>query len=385
VGGLIGILFFVQFSISTVISLPIIYWILMSFSGSRNDPGMEFESEVLEEIMGKKICVILPMRNESMNVNRKIDSIISEILPYQSTELLVVDSDSNDGTGDLARDSLEASKLEQTRWEVIKLDVPGKNYALNRVLKNVTADIIAISDADANVSPGWMEVVLKRMSNQEVGVVSGIEKVQSLDGGFNGFYRRKSNQLRIWESNRDSTPVLEGSILAWKTDVLKDFALNQRYNADDAQIGLESIRRGYRSIVDERITFNDFDEKKRTFSESIRRSQGLSMALLNNGGLSIFGRRRASRLAIFNGLILYIAFPWLSWAFAINSVIAFSITREIGYSWPFLSVCLIAILLLSPQGRYVAKGASIAIISHIQAIMRKRYGNWDPVRSFKQP
>ena len=379
-GGLFDILSIVQLLISTVVSIPVFYWIKMSLSSSKRVIMKQSEERFSDEEFCKKICVILPMRNERINVERKLHSIISEILPYQGTELLVADSDSRDGTGELAIDFLKESELESSRWSVEKFDVPGKNYALNRLINIVNADIIVISDADAKVSPGWMEVILNRMSEQEVGVVSGIEKEQSVGGDFNRYYRSKSNKLRIWESSRDSTPVLEGSILAWKTDVLKDFTLNEEFNADDAQIGLESIRRGHRSIVDEGITFSDFDEKKRTLAESIRRSQGLSTALLKNCDLSIFGKRRKSRLAVFNSIILYIAFPWLSWAFAINSVIAFSISREVGFSWPFWSIMLIGFLMLLPQGRSVAKGVSIATISHTQAIMGKRYGNWNPVR-----
>jgi len=41
---------------------------------------------------------------------------------------------------------------------------------------------------------------------------------------------------------------------------------------------------------------------------------------------------------------------------------------------------LIGFLMLLPQGRSVAKGVSIATISHAQALMGKRYESWNPVR-----
>ena len=226
-GGLFDILSIVQLLISTVVSIPIFYWVKMSLSGSKKVIVKKSEHHSTDEEPCKKICVILPMRNERINVERKLQSIITEILPYQGTELLVADSDSRDETGELAINFLKESELEFSRWSVEKFDVPGKNYALNRLINIVNADIIVISDADAKVSPGWMEVILNRMSEQEVGVVSGIEKEQSIGGGFNRYYRSKSNKLRIWESIRDSTPVLEGSILAWKTGVLRDFKLNE--------------------------------------------------------------------------------------------------------------------------------------------------------------
>ena len=106
----------------------------------------------------------------------------------------------------------------------MNFDFPGKNVALNGVLDEIDSEIIVISDADALISPGWLKIVCSRMEDREVGVVSGIERETLIDGrSFAGYYREKSNILRIKESDIDSTPVLEGSILAWKTSALGSF------------------------------------------------------------------------------------------------------------------------------------------------------------------
>ena len=44
------------------------------------------------------------------------------------------------------------------------------------------------------------------------------------------------------ESRLDSTPVLEGSILAWRSESMGSFRFDERVNADDAQIGMHSIK-----------------------------------------------------------------------------------------------------------------------------------------------
>ena len=140
--GLFDILSIVQLLISTVVSIPIVYWIKMSLSSSKKAIVKQSEGRFSDEELYKKICVILPMRNERINVERKLHSIISEILPHQGTELLVADSDSRDETGELAIDFLKESELDSSRWKVEKFDVPGKNYALNRLINIVNADII---------------------------------------------------------------------------------------------------------------------------------------------------------------------------------------------------------------------------------------------------
>lgn len=375
VDGALNVQMIFQVALTVLMLIPVFYWFRMR-------KGIPEEGLVLlDKFTDSRIHVILPMRNEIKNVERKISSVISEILPHKSVFLTVADSDSNDGTRSVAIAFLESSSLESSRWRVDNFDILGKNIALNGVIDRADADIFIISDSDANVSPGWLQIVISRLSEESIGVVSGIEKEMDEGlGSFGSFYRRKSNWLRINESRIDSTPVLEGSILAWESSSIGSFKFDEEANADDAQIGLHSIKRGYRSIVDPRITFEDFERRKRTITEQIRRSQGLSIALIRNLDLAIIGRRKKARSAIFNAIALYVFFPWSALFFAVNSFIAFSIEPVIGHSWEFYSISSIFLVCMTPQGRSLLIGSIISIIAHLQAIMGKRYNNWEPVR-----
>ena len=365
-----------QVIFSLLLLVPVLYWIMINSS----KPSIPEINEV--SIAEKKICVILPMRNEISNVERKLSSMIREILPHSLVELIVADSDSEDGTKDVAKEILEESALENDRWKIMSFDVRGKNVALNGVLETIDSDIIVISDADAFVSPGWLETVCSRLEEREIGVVSGIEREIIVDNqGFDHYYRGKSNRLRILESDIDSTPVLEGSIIAWKASALGAFRLNESMNADDAQIGFISIRSGYRAIVDQRITFRAFEgSPRRTLKESVRRAQGLSIVLIKNSYLAISSPRKRSRMAIFNALFLYVIFPWVAFLFVMNSVFAFSIDPRIGNNWESASIFVILVTLISRRGRFLGRGVLISILAHIQAIIGRRYQNWDPVR-----
>ena len=257
-----------QIVLSILIMVPIFYWFSMKIFSS--DAVFSQNMPLIE----RRICVILPMRNEITNVERKLTEIIDEILPHKFVDLIVADSNSDDGTMKIAEKILVSSGMETTRWKIMDFEIKGKNVAINGVLAEIEADIVIISDADAEVSRGWLEIVRIRMEEEDVGVVSGVERENFSEiDGFNGYYRGKSNWLRIRESEIDSTPVLEGSILAWKTSALGPFRLNERVNADDAQFGFISMRGGYRSIIDERITFRSFEgTPERTFGESVRRA-----------------------------------------------------------------------------------------------------------------
>ena len=91
---------YAQISFSLLIMVPILYWFSMKISNS--------DSELPENLIPgqKRISVILPMRNEITNVERKISDILDEILPHSFVDLIVADSNSNDGTGEIAREIL---------------------------------------------------------------------------------------------------------------------------------------------------------------------------------------------------------------------------------------------------------------------------------------
>ena len=371
----IGIQEACQIAATIIIIIPIFYWsIINSISVPEIDRWRRADDEM-------DISIILPMRNEKKNAIRKLDSMMPEILPVESTKLIVVDSFSSDGTGRIVRDYLSSSVLPESRWEIISLDVPGKSFAINRAMEEIDSEIIIMSDADALISPGWMGYVIENLSNKEIGVVSGVESEnQKSLGGFNLYYRKRSNLLRKVESAIDSTVVLEGSLIAWRVSSLGNFRLNENMNADDSQIGLRSLRCGYRSIVDERIIFKDFDNNSRAFSESVRRSQGLSKALIINSGILVSGERKKARIAILNSLILYVPFPWAATIFSINAIIALSQNFSVSLNWPFISTSLMLVVLLTKQGRMLARGIIISLVSHCQILLGKGYKTWDPIR-----
>ena len=83
--------------------------------------------------------------------------------------------------------------------------------------------------------------------------------------------------LRVGESSHDSTPFLEGSLLAWRAGLISSSDLYYSSNADDAQIATAVRLAGFRSIQDPDLKFSDQMplKSKGQRRQKVRRAQGL--------------------------------------------------------------------------------------------------------------
>lgn len=365
----------VQRIILLLFLLPIGYWGFLSLFPGKYDHSFD---PLKEE---KQISIILPMRNEIKNVKRKLRSILSEVAKSEYVDLFIVVSDPNDGTLEQATNFLKSSGVDSKRWRALSLEKPGKNVSLNWAISQIEADIIIISDADAEIRPGWLKIISSRLDEDSIGVVSGIEDASnsSLDG-FQRYYRSKSNWFRIKESKTGSTPVLEGSIIGWDTHKIGEFRFNEELNADDAQLGMIAARRGLRAVIDPRISFEDFDRQGRLTEESVRRAQGLSLVLLKNADILFKNIGFRIRLAILNSLFIYVILPWLVLLFGFSTLLTLLSNGDELNVLTIFSVVICLGTPMIPQGRMLLIGAAISIKAHLQAIFGIKYNTWEPIR-----
>ena len=85
------------------------------------------------------------------------------------------------------------------------------------------------------------------------------------------------NLLRVGESGHDSTPFLEGSLIAGGQGLVSSSDLYYSSNADDAQIATAARLAGFRSIQDSDLKFSDQMplKAKGQRRQKVRRAQGL--------------------------------------------------------------------------------------------------------------
>ena len=88
--------------------------------------------------------------------------------------------------------------------------------------------------------------------------------------------------LRLGESAHDSTPFLEGSLIAWRAGCVSSSDLYYSSNADDAQIATAARLNGLRAIQDPELFFSDQMPltAKGQRRQKVRRAQGLIRLLV---------------------------------------------------------------------------------------------------------
>lgn len=156
------------------------------------------------EIEMKKIVVVLPTYNEIENLPLIVEALFE--LPVPNLNILVVDDNSPDGTGQLA-DELAAKSAG--RLQVLhRTEKNGLGPAYIAGFKraiDLNADYIIQMDADFSHQPRYILDLLKAIETKDVVIASRFTKGGSVDETWS-FYRK----LLSWFANRIYTPMILG-------------------------------------------------------------------------------------------------------------------------------------------------------------------------------
>src|SRR5215212_4669166 len=108
------------------------------------------------------VSVVIPARNEAKNIERCLRSVLTN--DYPSFNVTVVDDQSTDGTGDIARKIASSD----SRARVIETGAPpegwfGKQWACETGARSTHSEIILFADADTSHSSDLLMRSVKMM------------------------------------------------------------------------------------------------------------------------------------------------------------------------------------------------------------------------------
>jgi GT2 family glycosyltransferase len=113
-----------------------------------------------------RVSVIVPVYNGERTIAACLDSLLAQALPAERVEVVVVDNRSNDRTAEILRGYGE-------RIRVCFEGKRGPAAARNRGFAEAEGAILALTDADCVVEPGWLAALVAPLADPAIGVVGG--------------------------------------------------------------------------------------------------------------------------------------------------------------------------------------------------------------------
>ena len=119
------------------------------------------------------ISVVVAARNEEENIIDCLKSLEGLIYPEEKIEILIVDDNSTDATGELVNQFVEGkSEFKSLRVEKKHPRLSGKAGAIAYALNHAKGEVIITTDADCVVSPTWAKTLASHY-NDGVAMVCG--------------------------------------------------------------------------------------------------------------------------------------------------------------------------------------------------------------------
>ena len=119
-----------------------------------------------------KVAVIIPFRNERVNLPIVVESLTKQSYDKNLTELIFVDDGSSDGSKELLESHPLVNRFKILTVDAEKSKTAQKKIAITKAIYQTEAEIIFITDADCTHNENWITEMLKYFS-EETGFVSG--------------------------------------------------------------------------------------------------------------------------------------------------------------------------------------------------------------------
>lgn len=179
----------------------------------------------------RSVSIVIAAYNEESVIRSKLDNALSLDYPQDMVEIIVVADGSTDETPIIV--SEYADRGVRCLFETARR---GKSHALNRAVATANNEVLLFSDANNALSRDTIQYLIKALSAERVGGVSGakriIENQERAASIGDGLYWRYESFIKHAESHLGGTVAADGEIFAmWKNlyrsipeDVINDDA-----------------------------------------------------------------------------------------------------------------------------------------------------------------
>ena len=267
----------------------------------------------IDESYKPKVSILVPTYNEVAVIRFKLENLNKLEYPDELTQIIIVDSNSNDHTIDVVSDFVRQHPNGNIQV-LVERERRGKSAALNLALKHCKGDVVVVSDADCFWPPDILHKALPFLADPNVGAISGpkilLNPQQSWATKTEDAYLKSMNLLKLGESKLSSTLLFEGGFSAYKREVLESI---DPYNtgSDDCGTIIRVTEKGLRALfVPEAAFFTVFPATwKGKMSIKIRRAGQLVRVFTTYVSLLIRKRVKSAKRVVIQDVFLYLFSP----------------------------------------------------------------------------
>jgi poly-beta-1,6-N-acetyl-D-glucosamine synthase len=200
------------------------------------------------------VSVIIPVYNEELVIERRINNIFESKYPKNKLEVLLVESGSTDKSRSIIQEKFPNRVIliceEQRR---------GKAHAINLALKTCKGEIQIITDGPTLFDKYTILQLVNSLKNTSVGGASVLYNIPNanenqITASEYAFWSYK-DKIRVLESRAYSTSWLSGEACAFKKCAISK--VDEDTLADDSNIALQIISKGFRVVINENSYFTE--------------------------------------------------------------------------------------------------------------------------------
>lgn len=197
------------------------------------------------------LTLIVPAYNEARHIEAKIANITALNYPDGRIQAVIVCDGCTDATARVARDAIHALAANRNRFRLVThRSNRGKVAVINETIAEADSDLVALSDASAQLAPNALAIAAGRFADPNVGFVTGVYALTAGEESAR-IYWNYQTAIKEAEAAIDSPIGAHGAFYMFRRAPwapLESDTIN-----DDVVLPMRIVEKGYRGVYDPAI------------------------------------------------------------------------------------------------------------------------------------
>ena len=209
--------------------------------------------------MVMKVALVVGTYNGAKVIGKCVDSLLRT--DYPDKEVIVVDDGSTDSTQEVLR--TYGGKIR-----VLRKERGGVSSARNHAAERTDAELVATTDNDCEVTPGWISSAVRHFSSSEVGAVTGEKKYRITNTV--SAVRSAEYAVRFRKRGKEANSIECPCAVIRRDAWLKigGFNTGTKVGGEDTEFGYRLRKRGYRIVYDSNVVvYHDSEDSLRMYAK----------------------------------------------------------------------------------------------------------------------